>query len=77
MIRQRLDKTPEEASSPDVIVDLYNRQQRKVTSAADTLSARKAGAAKPAAAVEDDDINPAVSSDIDIDDATAAREILD
>ena len=76
MIRQRLDKTPEEASSPEVIVDLYNRQQRKVTSAADTLSARKAGAAKPAAAVEDDDMNPAVR-DADIDDAIAAPEMLD
>ena len=77
MIRQRPDKTPEEASSPDVIVDLYNRQQRKVTSAAYTLSARKAGAAKPAAAVGDNDMNPAVSSNVDIDDATAAPEILD
>ena len=37
----REDKSVEEATSPDVIVDLYNKQTRKMTSAKERLEAQK------------------------------------
>ncbi|DBB01067.1 hypothetical protein WJX77_004280 [Trebouxia sp. C0004] len=37
-ITSRDDKRPEDASTPDVIVDLYNKQSRRMTSAAETLA---------------------------------------
>ena len=40
-IRVREDKSVEEATSPDVIVDLYNKQTRKMTSAKERLEAQK------------------------------------
>lgn len=40
-IRVREDKTVEEATSPDVIVDLYNKQTRKMSSAKEKLEAQK------------------------------------
>ena len=36
-IRLRPDKTTEEASGPEVIVELYNKQTRRVQSAAERL----------------------------------------
>ena len=40
-IRTREDKTIEEASSPEVITDLYNKQSRKMSSAKAQLEAQK------------------------------------
>lgn len=37
----RTDKGVEDASSPDVIVDLYNKQTRKMSSAKEMLEAQK------------------------------------
>ena len=37
-ITSRDDKRPEDASTPDVIVDLYNKQSRRMTSAAEMLA---------------------------------------
>ncbi|KAA6428449.1 MAG: DNA ligase [Trebouxia sp. A1-2] len=37
-ITSRNDKRPEDASTPDVIVDLYNKQSRRMTSAAEMLA---------------------------------------
>ena len=37
----RTDKGVEDASSPDVIVDLYNKQTRKMSSAREMLEAQK------------------------------------
>ncbi len=34
----RDDKQPEDASTPEVIVDLYNKQSRRMTSAAELLA---------------------------------------
>ena len=39
-IRSREDKLPEDASSPEVIVDLYNKQTRKMSSAKELLEAQ-------------------------------------
>ena len=39
-IRSREDKQPEDASGPDVIVDLYNKQTRKMSSAKEMLAAQ-------------------------------------
>ena len=36
-IRLRPDKTPEEASGPEVIVELFNKQTRRVQNAAEKL----------------------------------------
>ena len=36
-IRLRPDKTSEEASGPDVIVELYNKQTRRVQNASERL----------------------------------------
>lgn len=40
-IQIREDKGTEDASGPDVIVDLYNKQTRKMTSAQEQLAARE------------------------------------
>ena len=40
-IQTREDKTIEEASSPEVITDLYNKQSRKMSSAKAQLEAQK------------------------------------
>ena len=37
----RTDKGVEDASSPDVVVDLYNKQTRKMSSAQEMLEAQK------------------------------------
>ncbi len=37
----RTDKGVEDASSPDVVVDLYNKQTRKMSSAREMLEAQK------------------------------------
>lgn len=45
----RSDRRPEDASTPEVIVDLYNKQSRRMTSAAEMLATKnKAGGAAKA-----------------------------
>ena len=36
----RSDRRPEDASTPEVIVDLYNKQSRRMTSAAEMLASK-------------------------------------
>ena len=43
----RSDRRPEDASTPEVIVDLYNKQSRRMTSAAEMLASK--GKGKPTA----------------------------
>lgn len=43
----RADRRPEDASTPEVIVDLYNKQSRRMASAAEMLASKNK--AKPVA----------------------------
>ena len=45
----RCDRRPEDASTPEVIVDLYNKQSRRMASAADMLASKN----KSKSAVDD------------------------
>ena len=60
-ITSREDRRPEDASNPEVIVDLYNKQNRRMANAAETLAAKnkaKSGvkAEGDTASDQDDDI---------------------
>lgn len=59
----RSDRRPEDASTPEVIVDLYNKQSRRMTSAAEMLASKNkgksvAGAAVHSASDQDDEGGP-------------------
>ena len=59
----RGDRRPEDASTPEVIVDLYNKQSRRMTSAAEMLASKNkvksvAAAAAHSASDQEDDCGP-------------------
>lgn len=63
----RNDRRPEDASTPEVIVDLYNKQSRRMTSAAEMLASKNkskivAGDAAHGASDEEDDGGDAMDS---------------
>ena len=59
----RNDRRPEDASTPEVIVDLYNKQSRRMTSAAEMLASKNK--AKGAANVGKDDVSDQDEDDPD------------
>ena len=63
----RSDRRPEDASTPEVIVDLYNKQSRRMTNAAEMLASKNqsksvVGDATTGASDQEDDGGPDVDA---------------